>query len=202
MPANKEIKSNNEILTNLFSKTKSFINELTDSTKSLMIRKKELEDKISTLNNRINELFNMPLSLDDYCSYIPSFVESCGKPDVGISGNNKTTWGDCEEKNGEVGAKIKYKRLVENITVAFSESFYVMCFCHPELITELLTKILKEKYKDNWGNNELPTIAERRTEVKKLITEREEAQKELTEIDACINNIKGNLTDIKTKETP
>ncbi|EFN6740588.1 hypothetical protein EIF87_24020, partial [Escherichia coli H6] len=172
------------------------------STKSLMIRKKELEDKISTLNNRINELFNMPLNLDDYCSYIPSYVENCGKPYIDISGDNKTTWGDCEKENGEIGAKIKYKRLVENATSAFNDSFYMMCFYHPVVITELLTKILKEKYKDIWGNNELPTIAERRLEVDKLIAEREEIQKELTEIEACVNNIKGNLIDIEIKETP
>ena len=199
MPLNKE---NSKTTTDLVSEAKKSIDLITNSAKSLMIKKKELEDSLNTVNNRIKELFEMPLNIDDYCSYIPYFVKACGKAtrDV-VCARKEITWQHCENEKGEM---LENKRLVQNAEgFSFGDlgliTFHRECFYNPESVIKQLTETLKEKH-NNWGNDEYPSVTERRIEVKQLVSKREEIQEELNIINADINKIRDELIGINLIE--
>lgn len=181
---------------NLIKKAQAAVNIVTDLTATLTEQKKKLEAQIAEKNDAIQKLLNMPMSIDDFCSFIPEYVRVRGELFYDrFSYENREKklipWGSVEKENGDVNPGNFYISGEDGSYFydAGIASFSRECFFHPENTVKRLTDKLKTDLADSWGNEQLPTIAERRVTIKTLQTERDAIQADLDDINANINGI-------------
>ncbi|EBR5509500.1 hypothetical protein B8133_13550 [Salmonella enterica] len=181
---------------NLIKKAQAAVNIVTDLTASLTEQKAMLEAKIAEKNDAIKKLLDMPMSLDDFCSFIPEFVRMRGESFYSRIGyenskNNLMPWGRIENESGKTN-------LGHYFLSGQSGSFYgdagIVAFCrecffHPENTAKRLTEKLKSELAESWGNEQLPAIVERRATIKALQAERDAIQSDLDKVNANINGI-------------
>lgn len=181
---------------NLIKKAQAAVNIVTDLTASLTEQKATLEAKIAGKNDAIKKLLDMPMNLDDFCSFIHDYVRKEGEKFYNrLSYENRkrnlVRWGNFENENGDIDTGHFYisgsgGTLFGDANIA---AFARECFFHPENTVKRLTDKLKSELAESWGNEQLPTIAERRTTIKALQAERDTIQADLDEVNANINGI-------------
>ncbi|EBX9423163.1 hypothetical protein DT160_11910 [Salmonella enterica subsp. enterica serovar Mikawasima] len=181
---------------NLIKKAQAAVNIVTDLTISLTEQKKKLEAQIAEKNDAIQKLLNMPMNLDDFCSFISEHVRIKGDDFYDrLSYENRESnlmpWGAIESESGEINPSHFYIKgtsgtLYSDVNMA---AFARECFFHPENTVKRLTDKFKAELAKSWGNEQLPTIAERRVTIKALQAERDAIQADLDDINANINGI-------------
>ncbi|EAM8668943.1 hypothetical protein BIX20_05945 [Salmonella enterica] len=181
---------------NLIKKAQAAVNIVTDLTASLTEQKATLEAKIAEKNDAIKKLLDMPMNLDDFCSFIPEFVRIRGESFYSRLGyenreNNLMPWGAIENESGETnpGPYFLSGQGGDCYGDAGVVAFRRECFFHPENTVKRLTDKFKSEFADSWGNEQLPAIAERRATIKTLQAERDAIQADLDEVNANINGI-------------
>ncbi|WP_249415244.1 hypothetical protein [Enterobacter hormaechei] len=88
------------------------LNAVKNNLASLNEQKEKFSRRISEINGEITVLQDMPLSLDDYCSFIPEYIDRFGKKEYerfkhelcvnSYSTGNKENWGNIENENGDI----------------------------------------------------------------------------------------------------
>lgn len=181
---------------NLIKKAQAAVNIVTDLTATLIEQKNKLEAQIAEKNEAINKLRDMPMSLDDFCSFISEYVRIKGddfydRLSYENRDSNSLPWGAFEKEIGKITPGAFYIKgtggtLYSDVNMA---AFARECFFHPENTVKRLTDKFKSELADSWGNKELPAIAERRVTIKSLQTERDAIQADLDDVNANINGI-------------
>lgn len=187
----------------LFDKANDALKLVQDSLNTLLSRQTELTQQIGQRNIDIKALQNMPMSIDDFCSFIPHFVKSEGEKLYGgilranlsdghsKDSRNKLAWGSCEDETGEISLGYHFISMASGNGVGDSDviAFRMLCFYSPEVVIEKLANKLKSDLGKEWGNTKHPAIAERRVQVVKLREERQALEAELEEVNNEIDRI-------------
>ncbi|AXC71655.1 hypothetical protein ABGY98_001670 [Salmonella enterica] len=191
----------------LIQKAQAAVGIMTDLTASLLEQKTKLEAQIAEKNDAIQKLLNMPMNLDDFCSFIPEYVRVRGElfyNRFGYENREKKLipWGSIEKENGDV--KLGNFYISGEDGSYFSDagiaSFSRECFFHPENTVKRLTDKLKSELADSWGNEQYPSIKERRITVASLQAERAKIQEELDEVNANLAGIRSAASNINIPE--
>ncbi|EIV1841826.1 hypothetical protein L7E85_004163 [Salmonella enterica] len=181
---------------NLIKKAQAAVNIVTDLTTTLTEQKKKLEAQIADKNDAIQKLLNMPMNLDDFCSFISDYVRIKGDDFYDrLSYENRESnlmpWGEVESESGKIAPGPFYIRgtsgtLYSDVGMA---AFARECFFHPENTVKRLTDKFRAELAKSWGNEQYPPIEERRAKIKALQAERDAIQADLDDINANINGI-------------
>ncbi len=162
--------------------TKTLKSALSTITGQLSKLKEELADinhQINVTGSLIQELRSMPLSLEDWGSYFKAGIQKRAEsyfPGLaagllrhyrGDDPHNQRPWSTFERDDGSTPPIY----LPDDI---FSPMHYgeAMCFFFPEVIYERLMARLKESVGHRWGNEDLPTVEERRKTIAELEAQR------------------------------
>ncbi|ECG0667937.1 hypothetical protein CSL77_003517 [Salmonella enterica subsp. diarizonae] len=191
----------------LIQKAQAAVGIMTDLTASLLEQKTKLEAQITEKNDAIQKLLNMPMNLDDFCSFIPEYVRVRGElfyNRFGYENREKKLipWGSVEKENGDVNPGNFYISGEDGsyFSDAGIASFSRECFFHPENTVKRLTDKLKSELADSWGNEQYPSIKERRITVASLQAERAKIQEELDEVNANLAGIRSAASNINIPE--
>jgi hypothetical protein len=104
------------------------LNAVKNNLASLNEQKEKLSRRIGDINGEITALQDMPLSLNDYCSFIPEYIERFGQEEYrsfkhalcngsGSEGNAER-WGNLESENGDISGLFRLVGLGGNISPA------------------------------------------------------------------------------------
>ncbi|ECY1970714.1 hypothetical protein F6725_05135 [Salmonella enterica] len=191
----------------LIQKAQAAVGIMTDLTASLLEQKTKLEAQIAEKNDAIQKLLNMPMNIDDFCSFISEHVRIKGDDFYDrLSYENRESnlmpWGAVESENGKITPNTFYIRgtdgtLYSDVNMA---AFARECFFHPENTVKRLTDKLKSELADSWGNEQYPSIKERRITVASLQAERAKIQEELDEVNANLAGIRSAASNINIPE--
>ncbi|EAW9079435.1 hypothetical protein [Salmonella enterica] len=191
----------------LIQKAQAAVGIMTDLTASLLEQKTKLEAQIAEKNDAIQKLLNMPMNLDDFCSFISEHVRIKGEDFYDrLSYENRDSnlipWGAVESENGKIAPSHFYIKgtsgtLYSDVNMA---AFARECFFHPENTVKRLTDKLKSELADSWGNEQYPSIKERRITVASLQAERAKIQEELDEVNANLAGIRSAASNINIPE--
>ncbi|KAA1045287.1 hypothetical protein [Pseudocitrobacter sp. 73] len=174
-----------------------------DNLASMNEQKEKLARRIIEIDEEINTLQNMPLSLHDYCSFIPEYIERFGQEEYqsfkralcNCSGNegNAERWGNLENENGDISGLFRLVGLGGNVSPADTGMAVMrkLCFFFPDVVASRLTETLKKDKSVQWGNDKLPSLADRRKIVAALVSERKQVDTELNVVIAGILGITG-----------
>lgn len=194
-------------MSELIKSTKNNVSSISLLAKELAQKKEILTMELNVKNSEIKSLFDMPLNIDDFCSFIPNYVrnqanEYYSRLSYENKDKNNHGWGAYESESGEINAG---RFFISGSGGSFIgdrgiDAFMRECFFHPENTIEKLTKEFKSQLTDSWGNNELPTIEERRVMVKNLVIQRDEIKEKINSVDLEIEEIRNALSDIKFPE--
>lgn len=132
---------------------------------------------------RIADLMAMPVSLDDFGIFFRAYVERVGaswfsggfahlmlSQSGGATPANKMRLSGFQDENGAVLASHVLGRA--DFERSGNGGFAMMCFFQPELVHARMMEGFEQTLGDRWGNESLPTVAQRNEEIKAL---REEA---------------------------
>ncbi|EEW4293828.1 hypothetical protein NZL45_001959 [Escherichia coli] len=190
----------------LFDKANDALKLVQDSLNALLSRRTELLERIEEKNAKIKALRDMPMSLDDFCSFIPHFVKDSGNKAYPAlySFNreaNQMPWSHPENEDGEINPGHFFIRNVGgaesgNTGINF---FNKMCFFFPDVVSQRLIEALKAEDGGQWGNESFPAVAERRQQVATLRDERTAIEKELEDVNGEIARI-STVVDAIPKE--
>ena len=179
------------------------LNAVKNNLASLNEQKEKFSRRISEINGEITVLQDMPLSLDDYCSFIPEYIDRFGKKEYerfkhelcvnSYSTGKKENWGNIENENGDILGLGRLTGLGGNIPPADAGMAVMrkLCFFFPEVVASRLTEALKKDKSVAWGNDKLPSLAERRKTVAALVSERAELESALDAVSQEIAGITG-----------
>lgn len=191
----------------LIQKAQAAVGIMTDLTASLLEQKTKLEAQIAEKNDAIQKLLNMPMNLDDFCSFISEHVRIKGEDfydrlSYENHDSNLIPWGAVESENGKIAPSHFYIKgtsgtLYSDVNMA---AFARECFFHPENTVKRLTDKLKSELADSWGNEQYPSIKERRITVASLQAERAKIQEELDEVNANLAGIRSAASNINIPE--
>lgn len=145
----------------------------------------------------------MPLSLNDYCSFIPEYIERFGQEEYqsfkralcngsGSEGNAER-WSNQESKNGDISSLFRLVGLGGNVSpadtgIAVMRKLY---FFFLDVVAIRLTEALKKDKSVAWGNDKLPSLADRRKTVAARVSERAELESALDAVSEEIVGITG-----------
>lgn len=179
------------------------LNAVKNNLASLNEQKEKLSRRIGEINGEITVLQDMPLSLNDYCSFIPEYIERFGQEEYqsfkralcngsGSEGNAER-WGNLENENGDISGLFRLVGLGGNVSPADTGMAVMrkLCFFFPDVIATRLTEVLKKDKSVAWGNDKLPSLAERRKTVAALVSERTGLESELAAVSEEIAGITG-----------
>lgn len=162
--------------------TKTLKSALSTITGQLSKLKEELAEtnlQIDAIGAKIQELRGMPLSLEDWSiylkdliqkradSYFPGLAAGLCRSYRGDDPHNQRPWSAFEDDD----ANPRPLYLTDDI---FSPMHLgeAMCFFFPEVIYDRLMTRLKERVGNRWGNDDLPTVQERRKTIAELEAQR------------------------------
>ncbi|EBA3894124.1 hypothetical protein C3509_19075 [Salmonella enterica] len=178
------------------------LNAVKNNLATLNEKKEKLSHRIGEINSEITSLQDMPLSLNDYCSFIPEYVRRFGQEefrslkytlcsDSGYGGN-KECWGDMENESGDISGP-RYLPGLGGLPPGDTNLAIVrkLCFFFPDVVATRLTEALKKDKSVAWGNDKLPSLAERRKTVAALVSERTGLESELEAVSEEIAGITG-----------
>ncbi|MFR4487995.1 MAG: hypothetical protein ACLT78_16505, partial [Escherichia coli] len=167
------------------------LNAVKNNLASLNEQKEKLSRRIGEINGEITALQDMPLSLNDYCSFIPEYIERFGQEEYqsfkralcngsGSEGNAER-WGNLESENGDISGLFRLVGLGGNVSPADTGMAVMrkLCFFFPDVVATRLTGALKKDKSVAWGNDKLPSLADRRKTVAALVSERAELESAL-----------------------
>jgi len=157
--------------------------------------------QINSINAQISELEKMPISLDDWGKYFKATIEKkanehlpfvhdeliTSNPHRGHTARNQQPWSWFEEN--------RYDQAF-NLTL-FPEQgspLRAMCFFFPEVVYERVMARLKERIGSQWGNEDLPSVEERRKTVAELAQQCQVLDERRAELEGQINEISGVLS--------
>ncbi|BDI81162.1 hypothetical protein [Enterobacter hormaechei] len=179
------------------------LNAVKNNLTSLNEQKEKLSRRIGDINGEITALQDMPLSLNDYCSFIPEYIERFGQEEYrsfkhalcngsGSEGNAER-WGNLESENGDISGLLRLVGLGGNISPADTGMAVMrkLCFFFPDVVASRLTEALEKDKSVAWGNDKLPSLAERRKTVAALVSERTGLESELAAVSEEIAGITG-----------
>lgn len=179
------------------------LNAVKNNLASLNEQKEKLSRRISEINGEITTLQDMPLSLNDYCSFIPEYIERFGQEEYqsfkrnlcngsGSEGNAER-WGNLESENGDISGLFRLVGLGGNISPADTGMAVMrkLCFFFPDVVANRLIEALEKDKSVAWGNDKLPSLAERRKTVAALVSERTGLESELAAVSEEIAGITG-----------
>ncbi|EPW5944236.1 hypothetical protein ACWNDH_004454, partial [Yersinia enterocolitica] len=170
---------------------------------SLNEQKEKLSRRIGDINGEITALQDMPLSLNDYCSFIPEYIERFGQEEYQLfkralcngsgSEGNAERWGNLESENGDISGLFRLVGLGGNVSPADTGMAVMrkLCFFFPDVVATRLTETLKKDKSVTWGNDKLPSLADRRKTVAALVSERAGLESELEAVREEIAGITG-----------
>ncbi|WP_249269924.1 hypothetical protein [Yersinia intermedia] len=177
-------------------------------------QKEKLTCRINKIGNEIAALQDMPLSLNDYCAFIPEYIERFGRREYhdfkrtlcnSSSGGegNAENWGSLESENGDISGLSRLLGLGGSISMddAGVSVMRKLCFFFPDVVAARLTETLQNDKSVVWGNDELPSMAERRDKVKQLRAERDDLTKQLEEVNAQIEEFSGFARPVSAPES-
>ncbi|HEA3398433.1 TPA: hypothetical protein RVT44_004525 [Escherichia coli] len=179
------------------------LNAVKNNLASLNEQKEKLSRRIGDINGEITALQDMPLSLNDYCSFIPEYIERFGQGEYqsfkyvlcNCSGNegNAEQWGRLENDYGDISGLPRLVGLGGNLSPADTGMAVMrkLCFFFPEVVATRLTEALKKDKSVAWGNDKLPSLADRRKTVAALVSERAELESALDAVSQEIAGITG-----------
>ncbi|EAU9424061.1 hypothetical protein EOI87_09500 [Salmonella enterica] len=180
----------------LLKKVQTTTSEISNITTSLLNNKRKLEAKIAGKNDAIKKLLDMPMCINDFCSFINDYVRKEGNKfyerlSYENREHNLVPWGNIENEKGDIDTGYYYisgtgGTLFNDTGIA---AFARECFFHPENTVKRLTDKLKTDLADSWGNEQFPSITERRAAIKMLQAERDAIQIELDEVNVNIEAI-------------
>ena len=179
------------------------LNAVKNNLASLNEQKEKLSRRIGDINGEITALQDMPLSLNDYCSFIPEYIERFGQEEYqsfkralcnsSVSEGNAERWGNLESENGDISGLFRLAGLGGNVSPADTGMAVMrkLCFFFPDVVATRLTETLKKDKSVAWGNDKLPSLAERRKTVAALVSERTELESALDAVSEEIAGITG-----------
>ena len=158
--------------------------------------------QINSINAQIAELESLPISLDDWGKYFKSAIEKkanehlpfvhdeliASSPHRGHTARNQQPWSWYETDS--------YDQMF-NLALFPSDggSLRAMCFFFPEVIYERVMGRLKERIGSKWGNEDLPSVDERKKSVTELTQQRQELEERKAELEHQVNKISGVLSN-------
>ncbi|OZI13718.1 hypothetical protein CE195_13375 [Sodalis-like symbiont of Philaenus spumarius] len=187
----------------LFKKANDAINLVKESLNTLVSRKNEITAVIASKNAEIDAFYAMPVCLDDYCSLLDGAVKAMGHNALsGVCFSlsyspsmhryrvwKNSAWKELEDEEGIVqeGMIPGVNREMEGEIQ--KEIFKHFCFFFPELVAQKLAVFLKENLAEDWGNNDYPSLNERREKIAVLRSDIAVLEQELGEVNEEINRI-------------
>ncbi len=179
------------------------LNAVKKNLASLNEQKEKLSRRIGEINGEITTLQDMPLSLNDYCSFIPEYIERFGQEEYqslkyslcNCSGNegNAERWGYLENDYGDISGLSRLVGLGGSLPPADTGMAVMrkLCFFFPDVVATRLTEALKKDKSVAWGNDKFPSLADRRKTVAALVSERTGLESELAALSEEIAGITG-----------
>ncbi len=134
----------------------------------------------------IVRLRGLPISFDDWGQYLKAEIEDQGKDWMGRlpsailsrgsfkTPQNEIGWDKFEREDGSFAAFPLVDRLV---TFGGESAFGGLCALFPERVHAVLMERITERCGGRWGNNDLPTVEERRAAIARLEQEDESLDK-------------------------
>jgi hypothetical protein len=109
------------------------------------------------------------------------------------SEGNAERWGNLENESGDISGLFRLVGLGGNISPADTGMAVMrkLCFFFPDVVATRLTEALKKDKSVVWGNDKLPSLAERRKTVAALVSERTGLESELMAVSEEIAGITG-----------
>ncbi len=184
MDAIKTLKSALSTVTGQLSKLKD---ELTDTDR-----------QIGIINAQIEELRDMPINLEDWGSFLKASIQMQGEKYrpwlegqlTGSREQNKTPW-----HSFEGGGVVSIGDYRSGMSVHQDDAYEALCFFFPEVVHERLMTRFRERIGKRWGNEDLPTIEERRKTISvleaqhvALVEKRNALQAEIGEISTALRS--------------
>jgi len=174
------------------------IDEIKDALATIRSAKLTLQEQIADVLAKeqncaaqIADLQAMPIALGDFSQYLRKHIDSFGvRWFAGRSARNLLTprshetamnarpWRTFEGENVTDAA---YEYLMPELSVLNKgDAFSALCFVMPEALHEKLMDGYRETIGARWGNEELPTVEQRRASIAELVAQRDDyrAQRE------------------------
>lgn len=186
-----------EIAKNIQSALSTISGTLTKLKEELV----ETNCQINSINAQIGELEKMPISLDDWGKYFKATIEEkanehlpfvhdeliTSNPHRNHTARNQQPWSWFEENRYDQTFNL----------MLFPEQgnpLRAMCFFFPEVVYERVMARLKKRIGTQWGNEDLPSVDERRETVAELAKQRHMLEERRVELEGQINEISGVLS--------
>lgn len=177
---------------------KTAISAITGQLSTLKEELTKTNRQIAVIGAQIEELRDMPVSLNDYGQYIKARIENAAEhhagmlewnmfrnsESMGCSPKNRERFGDLENVLGSDSTLFPsgfFGNLGDSISI------HAACFFFGDQMYESFMKRAQAKFGKRWGNEDLPTVEERRKTIfsleETLVTLHEKRSALETEID-------------------
>ena len=157
--------------------------------------------QINSINAQISEMEKMPISIDDWGKYFKAAIEKKANEHLPLVHDELITSNpnrDHIARNQQPWSWFEGDRYDQafNLTLfpAQGSPLRAMCFFFPEVIYERVMARLKERIGSQWGNEDLPSVDERRKAVVELTQQRQVLEVRRAELEGQINEISGVLS--------
>jgi prefoldin subunit 5 len=178
---------------------KSALSEITGQLSALKTELGEIRREMGSVDGRIHELRAMPVSLKDYGLFLRANIEKLADthlgmlefnlfrdaPSLGASPKNKCPLSAVEDSSflppGMFGG--------EDSTL----SAQAACFFFGDQIHEAFMRRAEARFGKRWGNEDLPTVEDRRKSIAELEARREALKQKQADLEAQIGEISAAL---------
>jgi len=193
------------------------LQQIKEAHASLSHKRDGISRRIDEITAKIKELRSAPVSLDDWSVFLLEHIRRIGDrwPDErfmkaaftpagayghGETAPNKASWENFESDRGAFRDALPFtagRMLVSNeSSVNADNDMTALCAIMPEQVHAAMMKKIKSRYANNWGNNDLMPVKERRTLIASLLREQNGLNKERKTLQAEIDKMT-NLTPLQ-----
>ena len=174
--------------------------------KGLREEQKAKRTRLSEIDSQVQALRKAPISLEDFGSYLASFVSMSGSafgksirfrefvkaPREFHVPRYQIPWDRFEDADGNISENAI--SLPDNSSLLGAHDvFGAWCFFAPEIVTQKLTAQLQQDAGNKWLPPDAPPVAKRRELIAQLEQEREAVEDELQSVTQSISEISSVL---------
>lgn len=162
---------------------------LQDAIDNINIRITSKKTQIENLSAEIKKLHDLPVSFNDFKFYLRKHIKNRGADHLSslqkrIIEIRPSSWG---EKPANIFTLEGFEKnlfpLVGRASPFYwdqtKDIFTCLCYFFPEQIFEKLAETYAEENEDKWGNEELPSVADRKQRIEAMSKERASLEAEV-----------------------
>ena len=177
------------------------LNTLKTAHTNLLSQLADIRAGINNIEAEVSSLWAMPLKLEDFSevlkkhilnrgnNFAPRFGNVLTNPFRGGLAHNTMPWSDFEGDDGSS------RNLYFNDTDLFTHFIQqgnfgdALCFLFPDAVHSALMSRIKETAGHKWGNEDMPSLADRRKRLNQLEAKREAMKEQETALNSELNKL-------------